>query len=112
MIALAIAAGCGASAAFATAEHRGSKGTIVGHVRFGSRRGSGVMKVFTATGRVVAHRDLRWGHSHFRFVLRPGRLRLKLNFTDGFACGPYNATVRVRANRTTRVGWAEACGTY
>jgi hypothetical protein len=88
-------------------------GTLAGFMQFGRHDAPGVMRVFHVNGRLVAHRRVGWGHSRFRFLLRPGRY--ELTFTGGVFKGcPQKGTVRVWANRTTHVGLADACpsGTY
>jgi hypothetical protein len=71
------------------------------------------VSVFNATGRLVANRDVRPGHGYFRFVLKPGRYKVKLayNRTVPDYC-PQKRAVRVRAKRTIQILFAPACGTY
>jgi hypothetical protein len=113
---IALAAGCGAASAIASPAHPDPRtGTVTGRVVFDGRQDTGVVKVSSANGRLVAHHDVRWGHGQFQFVLMPGRYEITLRFNgDLYGC-PQKRAVRVRANRTVRAGsWAEACpgGSY
>jgi hypothetical protein len=105
-MALALAAGSGASAAIGSSTHRDPRtGTLAGVALWIEHGNQGTVTVFNASGRLVAHREVRWGDDHFRFVLALGRYKVELK---GAWC-PSKKTVRVRANQTTNVGLSEGC---
>jgi hypothetical protein len=107
-MALALAAGTGTSAAFASSTHRHPTGTIAGRVVDWNSARTATVKVFNATGRLLAHREARASDDHFRFVVTPGRYKVTLE-AGGDECGHYIKTVRVRANETTRGNLTEVC---
>ena len=114
-MAVALAGVGTAAAASASSTYRDpATGTVTGQVWLVVRGTRAAMTVFNADRQLVAHRDLRWGHSHgftvtryFRFVLKPGRYEVKVKYSDRVC--PQKATVVVRANRMTHVGFAENC---
>lgn len=86
-------------------------GTLAGRVLFG-RKATGVAKVLDATGRLVGHQIVRWGHSRFRFVLKPGRYEVKVEPRRWVDMCPRQKTVWVRANGITHVVFPTGCGSY
>ena len=113
--ALLVGVGCGGTAAAVGSSRSGistittkrdpGRGSVVGIVFFHNSAGHGVVSVFNATGRVVAHKKVSWSHSGFRFVLTAARYTLKLTprrYWTAYACFPQK-TVRVRASHTTHV---------
>ena len=107
LMALALAAGPGASAGIASSIHRDHRtGTLAGAAAWSEHGGHGTVDVVTVSGRLVAHREVRWRDNHFRFVLKPDRYKVELK---GPLCS-MSKTVRVRANRMTTVGLSEGCG--
>lgn len=105
-MALALAPSGAVAAGSSSSRQRPPNGTLAGSVQF-VVPSSGVVKIFH-DGRLVAHREVRWGDGHFRFVLEPGRYQVTLNFNDAKSC-PQGTRARVKARRTTHVRFAEAC---
>jgi hypothetical protein len=70
------------------------------------------VKVFTGTGRLLERENVRRGHSHFRFVLVPGRYEVKLEPRRWVDMCVRQKTLRVRANGNTHVAFPTGCGSY
>jgi hypothetical protein len=96
------------------------KGTVNGTVAFYIFTGSGrrpvpaVVKVFGATGRLVARKDVRSNDPRFRFRLSAGSYDFKLTPRKYWAselCRT-EATVAVRANRAAQVKLGTPCAPY
>jgi hypothetical protein len=108
----AIALGYAPSCVIASPHGGVRSGEAVGSVLF-ERGAHGVVKVFDASDRLVNRRDLRWGHSHFRFALKPGHYEFKLELPRRWVVGGceryYVKAVAVRANKTTRVRLSQGC---
>lgn len=98
-VALALAAGFMAMSAMA----RSDSGTLAGEALL-EQRGRAVVEVFNAAGWLVARDGVSYPRGHFRFVLKPGRYKVKLKPLHGrwhiFRYCPHERTARVHANRT------------
>jgi hypothetical protein len=117
--ALTLAVGCGTTAAQLSVRRDSPKVSTHGHPATGvvsaslsdlggNERGS--LKVFNDADRLVARHNVR-GDGHLRFVLKPGRYKIK--FTVRVLGGCFTLrTLRVRASRTTRVKLLAPCNTY
>lgn len=110
---LALSGIFGATVATSSATNRHTRtGMVTGSVAFVDRGASGVVRVVSASGRVVAHDDVRWDHGHFRFVLTAGRYEfvLKVNPPHFVWAGcPSKQPARVQATRTTHVYLSQGC---
>jgi hypothetical protein len=115
--ALTLAVGCGTTAAqlsvrrdspkVSTHSHP-AKGTVLASLSDLGDSERGSLKVFNDADRLLAHHNVR-GDSHLRFVLKPGRYKIKFTVQGG--CFTLR-TLRVRASRTTRVKLLAPCNTY
>jgi hypothetical protein len=90
-----------------------AKGTVTGVVKWGGPGPCGAVRVFDATSRLIARRNVCPGHGAFRFVLTPGHYTLKLTYSKRVPefCAE-TEKVRVRANRTTHTVFGPACHLY
>jgi hypothetical protein len=113
MAALALATGYAVAAAVAApGDHDPRFGTIRGIVQHPSRSTRGVVKVFNGSGGLVARDQVSYSRDGFRFVLRPGRYKIKFRVTSQCShVPPQTQTVRVRANHANHVTFYVACQT-
>ena len=110
-VTIALATGSVAAAALRTSK----AGTLAGQAVFAVHDARGAVEVFNPAGRLIARRGVQYPRGRFRFVLPPGRYRVKLKVGRrwGFAYCPHEKTARVHANRTTRITLSQGCeGTY
>jgi hypothetical protein len=109
LVALALAAGFGASTAVASSsDGHTRKGTIIGHVFPWNSTRIATVELFNRADRLVARRRVRESHPHFRFVVAPSRYKVELK-AGGAVCGGDTTTFRVRANKTGHLNLSEAC---
>jgi hypothetical protein len=117
--AVTLAIGFGGTAAQSAAHHNSSKartdrhprrGTIIANLVALSPTERGSVKVLNDVARVVAHRGVR-GDAHLRFLLKPGRYKIKFTVQDLGGCFTFT-TLHVRARRTTRITLPAPCNTY
>jgi hypothetical protein len=107
-IALALASGSVAVAAMPTS----SSGTLAGEAWFAQNGARGVVEVFNPDGRLLARRHEHYPRGRFRFVLEPGRYKVKLKMGrrwHWFAYCPHEKTARVHANHTTHITLSQGC---
>jgi hypothetical protein len=106
-MALALMGGCGAAASSASTHHAPSTGTVTGHVYILNAGARGVVDVLNARGRRVADEKVRWRHSDFRLVLKPGDYEFKLKMTppsrEGPDCPPETYRQRAAFELTARL---------
>jgi hypothetical protein len=111
--AFVLATGCGANAAVSGPTHDGGRvGVVVGRVVFQGGNAHGVVKVFNAGSRLVAHHRVRPDRSQFRFSLKPGRYVVRLTPARRWFLCTRTAYVRVRVGKTTSVKLGTPCGSY
>lgn len=105
-VAVLPATGCVAAAAMS----RSDSGTLAGQAVFAERGARGVVAIFNSAGRSVGRRDVRYPRGHFRFVLKPGRYKVKLELPKRWnSYCPHETTARVHANRATYVDLSQMC---
>ena len=85
-----------------------------GQAVFADHGAHGVVKVFNASGHVVARRDAHYPRAHFRFVLQRGRYKVQLKMKKRWVWGGcrYTKAVHVRAHRTSHVTLSQGCSDY
>jgi hypothetical protein len=108
LVALALSVCSETSAAFASSTPRHSTGTLAGNVFPWDSTHKATVEIFDGTGRLVRHREVHEDRHHFRFVMWPGRYKIELK-AAGAVCDADTGTIRVRANKTTRVNLSEYC---
>ena len=114
LVTLGLAGGWEGTTAAASPRSHARLGKVVGHAQL-FKGHAGVVEVLNASGRLVAHHNVRWDDGSFRFVLKPGRYKLELENrppSGGYcpAIGTHRA--RVRAGKTVRITLSQSCAVY